>query len=306
MEEASMALHVVVGAGPVGSAAARALVERGHRVRVVTRRGQGPDQPGVERVAADATDAARLTELATGAQALYNCANPPYHRWFEMWPPLAAAFLTAAERSGAVLVTMSNLYGYGPVAGPMTEDLPLAATDAKMRIRAQMWLDARAAHDAGRLRATEARAGDWVGDRGDSVFTKLVVPRVLAGRPASVPADLDAPHSFSYPGDAGRTLAVLGTDEQALGRPWHVPSQAPTTLRSLAARLAELAGAPPARLRRMSGAILAVGALFSTDAREFGKVRYQWERPFVMDSSAAEKTFGLTPTSLDDALRTEF
>jgi len=300
-----MALHVVVGAGPVGSATARALVERGHAVRVVTRRGQGPDQPGVERVAAHATDADRLTELATGAQALYNCANPPYHRWFEMWPPLAAAFLTAAERSGAGLVTMSNLYGYGLVDGPMTEDLPFAPTHPKLRIRAQMWLDARAAHDAGRLRATEARASDWVGDHGDSMFSTLIVPRVRAGRPASVPANLDVAHSFTYPGDAGRTLAVLGTDERSWGRPWHVPSPAPTTLRSLAARLAELAGGPPARLRRMPGAMLRVGALFSPDAREFLKVRYQWERPFVMDSSAAQKTFGLVPTPLDDALRTE-
>ena len=80
---------------------------------------------------------------------MYNCANPPYHRWPELWPPLAAAMLAAAERTGAVLVTMSNLYGYGPVDGPMTEDLPLRPTTAKGRVRAAMWHDALAAHQAG-------------------------------------------------------------------------------------------------------------------------------------------------------------
>ena len=299
-----MGLHVIVGAGPVGSAAARELVGLGHTVRIVTRRGQGPDHPGVERVAADASDAARLTELARGADALYNCANPPYHRWPEMWPPLGAAFLTAAERTGAVLVTMSNLYGYGPVDGPMTEDLPLAAKNPKLLIRARMWLDALAAHDAGRVRATEARASDFIGAGTDSMFTTIVAPKVLAGRPALVPANLDVPHTSSYSGDAGRTLAVLGTDERAWGRPWHVPSPEPTTVRRLGTRLAELAGGPPARLRRMPAAVLRLGAFFSTDAREFWKVRYQFARPFVLDSSAAQKTFGLEPTPIDDALRT--
>jgi nucleoside-diphosphate-sugar epimerase len=299
-----MGLHVIVGAGPVGSATARHLVAAGHSVRLVTRRGVGPADPAIERVAADATDVDRLVDLTRGAEALYNCVNPPYHRWPEMWPPLAAAFLGAAERSGAVLVAMSNLYGYGQVDGPMTEDLPFAPVGAKGRVRARMWLDMLAAHEAGRVRVSEARASDYVGAGGDSVFSSMVAPRVRAGRAASAPVNFDVPHTSSYPGDAGRLLAVLGTDERAWGRPWHVPSPPPTTMRYLATRLAELAGAPPARVRRMPGPVLWFGGLFSPVAREFREVRYQFERPFVLDSSAAEKTFGLAPTPLDDALRT--
>src|SRR5256885_3025126 len=98
-----MALHVIVGAGPVGTATAKVLAERGEQVRVITRSGSGPEHPNVERVAADATDAERLSTLAEGAVALYNCASPAYHQWFTDWPPLAAALLTAAERSGSVL-----------------------------------------------------------------------------------------------------------------------------------------------------------------------------------------------------------
>ncbi len=85
-----MAQHVIVGSGAVGSAVANLLVDAGHTVRVVTRRGSGPDREGVERVAADATDAERLTALTRGAVALYNCANPPYDRWLTDWPPLAS------------------------------------------------------------------------------------------------------------------------------------------------------------------------------------------------------------------------
>src|SRR6266536_2578315 len=122
-----MALHVIVGAGPVGTATASVLAEQGEQVKVVTRSGGGPQHPAIERIAADATDAEQLSKLAAGAVALYNCANPLYHRWLTDWPPLAAALLTAAENSGAVLTVANNLYGYGPLDGPITESTPLAA-----------------------------------------------------------------------------------------------------------------------------------------------------------------------------------
>src|SRR5437879_9234374 len=80
--ESEMSLHVIVGAGPVGTATATLLADRGEQVRVVTRRGTGPERPEVERIAADATDADRLAELCEGAVALYNCASPQYHQWF--------------------------------------------------------------------------------------------------------------------------------------------------------------------------------------------------------------------------------
>jgi uncharacterized protein YbjT (DUF2867 family) len=49
--------------------------------RVVTRSGSGPDDVATTRVAADASDADRLSELCRGAVAVYNCVNPPhYHR----------------------------------------------------------------------------------------------------------------------------------------------------------------------------------------------------------------------------------
>jgi nucleoside-diphosphate-sugar epimerase len=296
-----MGRHVIVGAGPVGTAAAEHLVRLGHEVRMVTRSGAGPAV--VERVSADATDADRLTRLAAGVDAIYNCANPPYHRWPREWPPLATAMLSAAEKTGAVLVTMSNLYGYGPVSGPIREDLPLAGAAEKLRIRADLWRAALAAHESGRVRVTEARASDFVGPAARSLFTMMIVPKVRAGRPASVPANLDVPHSLTYTKDVGALLAILGTDPRALGRAWHVPTAPAVSLREAAARFAAVVGAREPRLSRMPGAVLRLGGLFNLEAREFVKVRYQFESPWVLDSSAAQETFGLMPTPLDDALR---
>ena len=195
--------------------------------------------------AADATDAERLTALTRGAVALYNCANPPYDKWLTAWPPLASALLTAAESTGAGLVAMGNLYGYGPVDGPMTEETPLAATGPKGRMRNRMWADMLAAQDAGRARVTEARASDFYGPGpvGTSHLGQYFMPRLLAGkRPVVMQADLDVPHSFTYVPDVARTLVALAGDDRSWGRAWHVPTAPAVSLREIATRMAAIAG----------------------------------------------------------------
>ncbi|GAB2871518.1 NAD-dependent epimerase/dehydratase family protein [Streptomyces mayteni] len=297
-----MSLHVIVGAGPVGSATARLLAARGDEVRLVTRSGTGPEHPAVERVTADAADAAALTGLAEGAAALYNCAGPPYHRWATEWPPLAAALLEAARSTGAVLATTSNLYGYGPVDGVLTEETPLRAAGVKGRVRARMWEDARAAHEAGQVRATEVRGSDYLGAGTSSMLTAAVLPAVLAGRRARVPADVDAPHSWTYAGDVARTLVAVATDERAWGRAWHVPTPPPRSIRQLATLACSLADAPAPRLSGMPGAVLWLGGLGNPTVRELRETQYQFRKPFVLDSSAATATFGIEPTPTDEAL----
>jgi hypothetical protein len=54
---------------------------------------------------------------AKGASVIYQCLNAPYPRWPELFPPLQHGVLAAAEGSGALLVSLENLYGYGPAGG---------------------------------------------------------------------------------------------------------------------------------------------------------------------------------------------
>ncbi|MFF3857405.1 NAD-dependent epimerase/dehydratase family protein [Micromonospora sp. NPDC002575] len=296
-----MSLHVIVGTGPVGTATAHLLAAAGERVRVVTRRGTGPEHPAVERVAADAADPDRLAALADGAVALYNCANPAYHRWPTDWPPLAAALLTAAGRAGAVLATVGNLYGYGPVDGPMTEDTPTVGGGTKGQVRNRMWAEAVAAHRAGRVRVTEVRGSDYLGI-GALSLPMMLLPRVLDGRRAVLPVDFDAPHTWTYVDDVARTLVRAAADERAWGRAWHVPSPPAVSARELAVRAAALAGAPAPRLTRLPYPALWLGGLANPFARELRETAYQFDRPFLMDSTAATETLGVEPTPLGSAL----
>ncbi len=293
-------LHVVVGAGAVGSAVTDDLLRTGHRVRVVTRSGSGPDRPGVERVAADAADPVRLGQLTAGAAALYNCANPRYHRWAQDWPPIASALLQAAADSGAVLATISNLYVYGPVDAPMTEQTPIAATFTNGRVRAQMWHDALDAHTAGRVRVTEVRGSDYVGPRSQGQFAERAVPKLVRGKAVGVLGRPDAAHTYTFPGDVARLLVVAASDPRAWGRAWHVPSNGPTTARAVVDGLCDAAGVAHVPVRRIPPLALGLAGVFVPELRPLADTRYQHDHPFVMDSSAAQATFGLAPTPWQD------
>ena len=299
-----MALQVVVGKGSVGSAVAEVLRAAGHEVRLLSRSGGGGGE-GVEALAVDATDAEALTTAAHGAAALYNCLNPEYHRWTTDWPPMAAALLTAAERTGAVLATTGNLYGYGdPQGRPLTEDAPLAATGSKGRVRVAMWQAALAAHEAGRVRAFEVRSSDYVGPRvlQTGHLGERVVPKVLAGKKVQLLGDPDAAHSFSYVPDVARALVTAAGDERAWGRAWHVPTAPPVSQRQAVALLCELAGCPPVQVGRVPWTAVRALGLVQPIMREMQEMRFSIDRPYVLDSSAFTTTFGQQPTTTREAL----
>ncbi|AJZ83598.1 MULTISPECIES: NAD-dependent epimerase/dehydratase family protein [Streptomyces] len=299
-----MNLHVVIGFGPAGAATARLLAERGHTVRVITRSGRSPE-PGIEHVALDATDSERLTEAVRGAVALYSCGAPPYHRWASEWPALAASLRTTAEATGAVLVMLGNLYGYGPVDGPMTEELPLAATGTKGRVRAAVWEQARDLHEQGRIKAVEVRASDFFGpgvtDSGH--LAGRVVPAVLRGKSVSSLGDPDTPHSWSYIPDVAAALAEVAGEERAWGRAWHVPTASALSTREMVDRLATEAETGPVAVRRLPSAVLGLASLVSPLLRELKEVRYQFDRPFIMDASAYEAEFAVRATPVDEQVK---
>jgi len=299
-----MGTHLVVGAGPVGTETACLLSRSGHDVIVLTRRGSGPSEPNIRTVAADAASLDALLGAAPKADAIYNCVNPPYHRWAQEWPPLATAFLSYAERTGAVLATCSNLYGYGPVNSPMTESLPLATQGRKGRVRAKMWLDAQALHDAGRIRATEVRGSDYVYAGEQSlVGSSRVVPRILAGRPVSLIGSVDEPHSWTYPTDVARLLISVAVDDRAWGKAWHVPTNAPRTQRQVMNDLADAAGVEHVRVSQLSPVITRILGVFNPAIRELEETAYQRDRPFVIDDTAARTTLGIDPTPWEEIMR---
>jgi nucleoside-diphosphate-sugar epimerase len=296
-------LHVVFGAGQVGRALADRLLRGGLAVRVVSRQRPSALADGAQWREADASDPDAAVDAAKGAAVVYQCLNAPYTSWPADFPPLQRGVLTAAEGNGALMVSLENLYGYGPTAGrPMTEDLPLSATTVKGRTRAAMTHELLAAAEAGRVRVAIGRASDFFGAGvTESALGKRVFANALAGKRADFIGNAEVPHTYSYVPDVAAGLATLGTDDRAAGKVWHLPGPETLTTRAVLELVAGEVGHPVGVRSVPKFAVRALG-LVNPLMRELAEVAYEFEEPFVLDTTKYEATFGPSGTPLPTAI----
>jgi len=305
-------LHVVLGAGGgTGGAIVRELVGQGRRVRAVTRGGNSAASYGTlppasfEDVAADVTEREQLRRALEGAAVVYHCAQPAYTRWPQEFPPMTRTIAEVTAAAGAKLVFTDNLYMYGPVAGPLTEETPPVAQTKKGKVRAAMAAELLEAHRDGTLRVVIGRSSDYFGPGGlVSALGERFFKALLAGKKVTWFADLDQPHTMSYLPDMARAFVTLGERPEADGQVWHTPAAAALTGRQYIELAARAAGTPAKPAVVGPGTVRLLG-LFMPVLREFPELMYQYERPFVMDTGKFEAAFGpFAVTSSEAALRT--
>jgi nucleoside-diphosphate-sugar epimerase len=296
-----MAHHLIAGAGHIGRALALRLMGRGDGVTLATRSGTALD--GARALRLDAADAAAFSAAARGCQTIFLCVNPPYHRWPAEWPPIMAAAVEAARRSGAGLVIMGNLYAYGQPEGAMTEATPYHPVESKGQARLACWQTALAAHRRGEIRAVEVRASDYFGPGigknahlGGDFFRPI-----LQSKTAWVIGDPEAAHSWSYVPDIAATLVAAADFTGDWGRVWHVPGNPPLPRRQIAGQINTRHGCAgrvagiPSWLPRLLG-------VFSPMLREVMASSYQFRAPFVMDARETGALLGIQATPWDEAL----
>jgi nucleoside-diphosphate-sugar epimerase len=301
-DQALIPLHVVIGGtGAIGGAVVEELVRRGHPVRSISRRAESL-APDVEQRTADLMDRQQAIDAVADASVVYQCAAPAYTRWAEEFPQLQANVADAAERAGAKLVVVENLYMYGPTDEPMRETTPMTATGRKGALRAALSDDLLRRHSDARLRVAIGRASDYYGPRGvNSAVGDQFFAAVANGRRARWMGRLDQPHVLSYLPDIASALVTLGERPQADGQVWHLPVSPAFTGAEWAERTGRIAGRTlkPAVVSRPM--VIALGLVMPV-LRELRETLYQWEHPWVVDDSKYRATFGVTATDVDEAI----
>jgi nucleoside-diphosphate-sugar epimerase len=130
------------------------------------------------------------------------------------------------------------------------------------------------------------------------------LPAALAGKTATVLGDPDQPHTYTYVPDIGEGLAVLGEHPDAAGQVWHLPNDPDTrTTRHLVDISYQQAGRPRGRLRRLPPVLLRALGLINPTTRELVEMQYQFEEPFIVDSSKITNKLGVEATPLPRAIR---
>ncbi|WP_216892484.1 NAD-dependent epimerase/dehydratase family protein [Nocardia alni] len=293
-------LHVVTGAGPVGTTVAEQLAAVGKNVRILTRSGSGPEHPLIERRRVDVTRREQLAAAVDGAVALYHCTHGSKYAakaWWAELPATEQTVLDVAGQAGAVAVFPESLYSYGPVDRPMTEDTPRTADFGKPAVRVAL-LRAR---DASATPTVSVAASDFIGPHVRmSHAGDRMVPNILAGKAVQVFGRTDLPHSFTYMPDLAAAMIRAAQDRTLWNSFLHAPTAPAVTIRELVDLLGSAAGRPAPKILALPGWTLRGAGLFNEMMRELSEMNYQFERPFQLDSTASESRLGLKATPLPD------
>lgn len=302
------AAHVVLGTGAIGRAVMEELVRRGESVRMVNRSGRMDEVPaGVEVRTADLYDPAQVKEVTRGAKVVYQAAVPPYHQVAEKFSLLQKSIIEGLIGSNSKLVLVENLYMYGATNGnPMTEDFPYNAHTRKGEARSQASIAAFEAHRAGKVRVTSGRGSDYFGPWGAESATTMGSRQLyplLQGKTVQMIGRIDIPHTHTYLKDFGKALVILGERAEADGQVWHVPNDQPQVTQAEMMKMFAKEAGVELRMSRAGAGMLRFAGLFSPPAKELVEMMYEFDQPFIVDSSKFEKTFGMQATPMRAAIR---
>ncbi|MCD0445344.1 NAD-dependent epimerase/dehydratase family protein [Glycomyces sp. A-F 0318] len=295
-------LHVVLGAGPAGTATAAELASRGERVRHVSRSTIPHVDDRIERRRADVSTAEAAVAATEGAAVIYHAVNVPYHQQVAVLPGVAEAVIAAAARHDAKLVVLDTLYPYGTADGEaITEQTPWAATSRKGRMRAELDERYLEAHRGGEARTVMGRAADFFGPGVlTSTLAATFFPGALTGEPVLGIGDITLPHSYTYIKDVAAGLAVLGADDRGDGRVWHLPTN-PAVSTAEVHRTVESITGRPLTVELVTEAV-AYGPFDERFMAEYAEMFYQNLIPQNMVSAAFESAFDVRPTPMRRAL----
>ena len=108
-------------------------------------------------------------------------------------------------------------------------------------------------------------------------------------------------HTYTYIPDIGSSLVVLGQHDEALGEVWHLPNAAAQSTRELV-EIAYRATGHPLRLRAAPNLMVRAIGLVNPMMREPTEMLYEFDEPFIVDSSKFERAFGITATPASEAI----
>jgi nucleoside-diphosphate-sugar epimerase len=298
-------MQCILGAnGTIGRELSQLLPQYTNAIRQV---GRNPRKVNAndETVTADLLDAQAVAKAVQGCDVAYLVAGLKYDTkvWQEQWPKVMRHTIDACKRHGTKLVFFDNVYAYGKVDGPMTEDTPYAPCSKKGEVRARIATTLMDEVKRGELQAMIVHAADFYGPGATLSLThSTVTERLKAGKSPQWVGDAKAVHTFTYTPDAGRSVSVLGNTASAYGQVWHALTSKEAMNGEAYVRLACELADKPYGIQVAPRWMLGIMGLFVPVLRENMEMMYQFEHDYRFDSSKVERAFQLSATPYRDGI----
>lgn len=299
-------MHTILGAGgPVANALTLELINANQTVRLVSRKPIQTTSANVTWQKADLLNYDEVLQASLGSTVIYLCAGLVYDAdlWQQQWPVIMQNVIKVTKATGARLIFFDNVYMYGLVKGPMTEDTPYHPSSKKGAVRvgiANMIMDEV---KAGNIRATIARAPDFYGTESTNSFVDMMIlSKYAQNQPAQWMGDPNTKHNYIYIPDAAKAVFLLGQNPESDNRIWHLPTAPAITGKQLLDIASRIYKVKPHYIRLYKFMLWLIG-LFNKLIMGTVEMYYQTDHDYIFDSSKFEKAFNFKPTSYEDGIR---
>jgi len=299
-------MHTILGAGgPVATALTSELENNNETIRLVSRKPITPGKPTTTWQKADLLNYNELQAATAGSTIIYLCAGLVYDKniWREQWPVIMQNVINIAKVNKARLIFFDNVYMYGLVKGPMTEDTPYNPVSEKGKIRAGIANMLMDEVKAGNIQASIARAADFYGTNSlNSFFDMMVLDKYAKKQSAQWLGDPDKLHNFSYIPDMGKAMYLLGQHPESDNQIWHLPTAPVMTGKQFIELAANIYNVKP-KYMRVGKWLLFILGLFKKVIMGTVEMYYQYNHDYIFDNSKFEKAFNFKPTSYADGMK---
>lgn len=285
-----MSKHIaVVGAGQIGGALVRRLLEQGHAVRWLSRSMPKAVPSGAEFTVVDVRDGDALAAALGTAEVMIVAINPSVYDakvWAESLPPMHRGLIAAAQKSGIRVVILDALYQYALDRGPLAPNTPQLPATKKGQVRkalVELW-------DQSGVRPTRLCASDfWGPGLSRSLLTDSALDGLKDGKSVFVVGNPDAPHAFSHVDDVVDGLINLAVTHDVAGLTFHAPvvHLTPRQLVALAAGSVGISG----KVRRTPAWLLSIIGVFDKNVAGLVEMLPQWTKPYLVDDTAYRLRF---------------
>lgn len=302
-------LALVLGStGGIGSHVATMLLERGWRVRCLTRRATTRTaQANREEVLGDAMNRDDVLHAAEGVELIVHAVNPPgYRNWGKLVLPMLGNTIHAAEAVGARILLPGTVYNFGPDAFPvLTEDSPQNPKTRKGAIRRDMEQRLRAASERG-VPVLIVRAGDFFGPgANNNWFSQGLIKPGQKITSITNPGKAGVGHQWAYLPDVAETMGQLLDRRSELESfaVYHMDGFWDANGRHMPAVIERVIGHHVA-MKSMPWWFLRLASPLVPIFRELSEMRYIWKTPLRMSNAKLVAFLGSEPRiQVDEAVR---
>ncbi len=261
--------------------------------------------PSDELMKADLLNYDETEKAVAGSDVVYLVAGLKYDigTWRSQWPRIMKNVIDACKKHNSKLVFFDNVYAYGLVTSPMTEETPFNPCSKKGEVRASIATMLLDEVKAGNLNAMIVRGADFYGPGALLSMTyETVTKRLKANKGSQWVGNPRTIHTFTYTPDAGKCVAMLGNNPSSFNQTWHaLTSKEKITGEQYVHIACEIAG-KPYKIQSIPKIGVWMVGLFVPALRESVEMMYQFENDYVFDSTRFEKAFNIQATTCREGI----